>query len=717
MTPAGPRSGRIGRSRAERGPFFYRQRGWAILLWLLALMALTPLAARVTHDLTSSGFENPQSSAVWADNQAARMPGAAPTIFLAEKVDQTQAQADLAAVHLLAASTHPVGTAGTLILTPPGASTVALSRQVAAQGGSLLPVDPKQMGDQIDQNISQTLRQSSMIALPLLILLLLLVYGSVAAALLPLVIAVAGGLLGLAAVDLLETHITLSIYLTDIVSFLALGVGIDYALFISTRFRRALEDPGASVAAAVSESMRTSGRSVAYSGLAVALAVATLLLGGDAYWQGLAVGGAVTVLAVLLATHTLLPAILSVLGRGISWGRLPRLGGGGGLFWPRLARFATRRRAVALPVGLAILIALGVFGPSLNMRTEANPASLLPVTSPLAQASLVEQQVLGQGAVAPLLVVLHFRTPTTQLATWQAVAAVSAKLRGTGDVASVESPTAAGPPARLATFYARPGLLPPALHQALSRFSDFAKTPHTVLLVVVPTTGPNALLTRQLATRLASDLPGWVPAGTRTGVGGLVPLLNGFTQLTAQRLPWVLLAVALVTLLVLGWATGSLVQAAIGLGLSALVALATAGVLVLTVQRGGFGLVPGPVDAAITPLIFALLFGLSMDYEVILLHRIQEHLTAGEAPVQAAASGLAGTGAMITGAGLVMAVAFAVLLVSPLEVMKTMAIGLTTAILLDTWVVRSLLVPGISASLGRAAFWPWQPPGRRVRRT
>lgn len=703
---------RMARRAARRGgPFFFRHRIWTIVFWVLLVVAVAPLASRVTHDLTSSGFSNPTSPAVWADNQAARMPGAAPTIFLAERVGTTATQSDLAAVGMPSAVTHPVGGVGTLIFTPPGASTAQLSAKVSHQGGSLVPVDPKEMGSQIDQNISATLHESSMIAVPALIVLLLIVYGSVAAALLPLVIAVCGALLGLAAVDILETHITLSIYLTDIVSFLALGVGIDYALFISTRFRRALERPGTPVSAAVAESMQTSGRSVAYSGLAVALAVSTLLLGGDAYWQGLAVGGAVTVLAVLLATHSLLPAILSAVGPRINWGKLPKIGRGG-RFWPALAAFATRRRALAVPLGLAILIALGVFGPSLNMRTEANPASLLPTTSPLAKASVVEQTVLGQGAVAPLLVVLRLPTPTTTLTTWQTVSTVSQNLAHMTGVASVESPTDSLSPTQLAAFYTHPSALPKTLHQTLSRFSDFQKTSHTILLVVVPTSGPDSAVTRQLAQRMATALPGWVPPSARTAVGGLVPLLNSFTQLTTQRLPWVLAAVAVVTLLVLGWATGSLVQAALGLGLSALVALATAGVLVLTVQRGGFGLTAGPVDAAITPLIFTLLFGLSMDYEVILLHRMQEHLAAGETPVEAAQSGLIGTGAMITGAGLVMAVAFAVLLVSQLEVMKTLAIGLTTAILLDTWVVRSLLVPGISASLGRAAFWPWKPPAR-----
>jgi RND superfamily putative drug exporter len=151
-------------------------------------------------------------------------------------------------------------------------------------------------------------------------------------------------------------------------------------------------------------------------------------------------------------------------------------------------------------------------------------------------------------------------------------------------------------------------------------------------------------------------------------------------------------------------------QSLLGVVFAGLVALATAGILVLTVQRGGFGLEALAPDSSITPLVFVLLFGLSMDYEVILLHRVQEKWRAGLASAEAAASGLAGTGAMITGAGIIMVVVFFGLITSPLEIMQTLAIGMTSAILLDTWIVRTLLVPGSIALLGRLAFWPW---GRR----
>jgi uncharacterized membrane protein YdfJ with MMPL/SSD domain len=189
------------------------------------------------------------------------------------------------------------------------------------------------------------------------------------------------------------------------------------------------------------------------------------------------------------------------------------------------------------------------------------------------------------------------------------------------------------------------------------------------------------------------------PAGGRSGIGGAVAVLHDFDQLIAQRLPWIIGAVAFVAFAVLLLATGAIWQALLGVAMDGLVALATAGILVLVVQHGSLGLEAQLPNTGVTPLIFVLLFGLSMDYEVILLHRVQEGVHHGLTASRAARDGLALTGSMITGAGLIMAVVFAALIASPL--------GMTAAILLDTWIVRTLIVPGTVALLGRWAFWPW----------
>ena len=248
----------------------------------------------------------------------------------------------------------------------------------------------------------------------------------------------------------------------------------------------------------------------------------------------------------------------------------------------------------------------------------------------------------------------------------------------------------------------------PLVQTALSSFTNLRYNSHLVALFVTSRYGPNHPASIALTSRLSRQLHQWLP-GQRTGVGGLTALLHGFNQLTSARLPWILAAVATVALVILFLATGSLWQALLGVGFDGLVALATAGILVVTVQHGALGLEAEPLDSSITPLVFVLLFGLSMDYEVILLHRIQELWHRGYDMKEAATEGLSRTGGMITGAGMIMVVVFIALLLSPLEVMKTLAIGLTSAILLDTWIVRSFLVPGSTVIIGHSAFWP----GRR----
>jgi RND superfamily putative drug exporter len=232
---------------------------------------------------------------------------------------------------------------------------------------------------------------------------------------------------------------------------------------------------------------------------------------------------------------------------------------------------------------------------------------------------------------------------------------------------------------------------------------------HLAAIFLTARSGPNQSATRHLIQHIDDQLHHWLP-GMRSGVGGPTALMDGFTHLTDARLPWMLGGVATVAIIVLFAATGSWWLALLGVVFDGLVTLATAGILVATVQHGLFGLEPEALASAVTPLVFVLLFGLSMDYEVILLHRIQEVWRQGHSVGDAVSHGLTHTGGMITGAGMIMVVAFLAMLISPLEIMQTLAIGLTTAILLDTWIVRSMLVPGSITVLGRYAFWPARRP-------
>lgn len=688
--------------------FTVRHRRWFVLGWIVLLLVAAPLARNITHNLTPSGFERPHSAAVWADQATAHLvPVKTVPPLLATGISRARMQAALAPIGG-GRWLHPLGRHRAVLIAPASRSGMLAQagHRLQAAGARIQPVTQAAVAARVIHDTKTTLGMSLPVALPFLLVLLLLVFGSLAAAALPLVVAAAGAVLALAGLDLIENVVSLSTYLTDIVSFLALGVGVDYALFISARFRQAL-DRGRDTSSAVAEAMRHAGRSVLFSGVAVALAVATLLLGGNAYWRGIAIGGAVAVLAVLVVTHTLLPSILSYLGPGIRWGRIP------GMiafrrFWPAVAARLRRRPALGVAIAVVVLGIPATFGLGLRMQTPANLAVMLPRNDALRQAVTEQQHVQGAGSIAPITVVLRLKPPVTSVGAWRQVERVSLRLRRLPDVARVTSPLSGGVPPALVARAVRGGSAPAALKTVLPGFVNPAYDPHLVLIAVTARTGPNAARTVALTQRISRELPRWVDA-SRTGVGGITALLNGFNHLTAERLPWILAAVACIAGVILYLATGALWQAVLGILFDGLVALATAGLLVLLVQRGSLGLEAEPLNSSITPLVFVLLFGLSMDYEVILLHRIQEVWKRGRSPADAAAEGLTVTGGMITGAGMIMVIVFFALLLSPLEIMQTLGIGLTAAILLDTWIVRSLLVPGSITLLGRHAFWPARP--------
>ena len=718
--------------------WWHRLRFLLIGLWVVALGLAAPRALHVAHGLVGSGLNNPRSQATWADDQLAkfRTPAASGGSLSTLVEGATAAQVHATWAQAAAAAAQRGGTAEATakitalrghardvvvdVLPGPGAgaAVAGLRQEMGARPGVVVRVVTLgSVGGGVLSSAMTTLKVAARVALPLLAALLFLVFDSLVAAILPLVVALVGAVVALAAVDLLEPYMQLSAYLTNIVSFLALGVGIDYSLFLSSRFRSALrraraaagEDSPAVVGAALREAMRTSGVSVFFSAIAVGASMLSLLLPRTSYWSGLAIGGCAAVLAVLLTTLTLLPALLAVLGRYTEWGRLPRPSWLG-RFWPRVAAIVTRRPRLLFAAGLVVLAVPALWSSGLLVQSPANVAHMLAPNN-VSRLTVEQEQIdYGAGSIAPLPIVLQTPTAFSATATWNEVAQLTRQIQALPGVASVSSPTAAGlAPQALAQAFAAPGGAPTALAGATA-------SPDLIALSVTSRYGPDSARTIDLLQQLDQIL-NTLPQGWRGAVGGSVALLHAFNLLVAQTLPAMIAFVAGVALVVLFAASGSIGVSVLAVVFDGLVALATAGILVFTVQGGRFGFEAAPLDASITPLIFVILFGLSMDYEVILIHRIREHAASGDLPrgwavlrahaAQAARQGLAETGGMITGAGLLMIVAFGALLLSPLQLMRTLALGLSIAILLDTWVVRALLVPTSIALLGRWAWWPW----------
>lgn len=377
--------------------------------------------------------------------------------------------------------------------------------------------------------------------------------------------------------------------------------------------------------------------------------------------------------------------------------------------WRGISRGVTRHPVWAMLISLAILVPFARLAPQIQMNTPANLATMLPRSDALRQAVQKQQQVQGAGAIAPIAVAIKLPGSLKEPANWASIQRVTRHLRGMKGVASVASPTGLGVPIHdLAMAVAHPTKVPPTLRHGMAEFMP-ARQSHLVLVYVTAKTGPNDARTSALVGRIDSHLAGWLPHGSRAAAGGLVPVLRAFNNTTQSRLPLIIASALAVALVVLTTATRSVLQALLGVVFDALVALATAGFLVLVDHHQLLGLERQPLDSSITPLIFVLLFGLSMDYEVILLHRIQERLRGQQSMREAVQHGVATTGAMITGAGMIMVVVFLALLVSPLQILKTLGIGLSFAVVADTWIVRSLLVPSLTTIFGRYGFWPWRP--------
>ena len=559
---------------------WYRLRLPLLALWLAVMIVAVPRALHVGHGLTGTGLDNPRSQATWADHQLARIGRGTPggsggggglsTLVQGLPLGSVRAAWNAAAAGVAPAGAadpaadvtalpgHPTAVVVDALPGPLASAAVsAFQRSLAGRSGvSLQEVTMDSAGGGVLTSAMTTLKVSARVALPLLAILLFLVYDSVVAAALPLLVALVGAVVALAAVDLLEPYMQLSAYLTNIVSFLALGVGIDYSLFLSSRFRTALRRSAVAgvpqreaVGRALTEAMRTSGVSVFFSAVAVGASMLALLLPRTPYWTGLAVGGCAAVLAVLLATLTLLPALLALLGPRAEWGRLPRPQSLG-RFWPAVARGVARRPAVILVVGVAVLAAPALWSAGLHVHTPANPAKMLAPTDVARLTVEQQQRDYGPGSIAPLPIVLQSPGPLSSAATWTEVATVSARLQSLPAVLSVASPTSGAPPtAALAAAFSAPGGPPAALQAATG-------APRLIALSVTSRYSPDDARTGALLQQMDAILAG-LPHGWRGAVGGPVALLQSFNSLVAQTLPGMVAVVAGVAFVVLFAASGS----------------------------------------------------------------------------------------------------------------------------------------------------------------
>ena len=587
---------------------------------------------------------------------------------------------------------------------------MALSEQLrpAFPGLKLLWTGEGALNLDLRRASTEEVRRAEARVLPLSLVLLLLAFGAVVAASLPVL---SGGLVIVLATGLavaLTRVLPLSITLQSVVSMLGLGLGIDYALLTVSRFREA-RGGGASPHAAAAEAARRAGGTVALSGASVALGFLALLLVPLGEIRSVAIGGlAVTGLSVAVAA-TLLPAALAVLGPRVDAGRLPRLRPRSepGRAWARWSAFVTARPLAVITLSAAPLLLLA--WPASRLRTDLPGGDWLPRGLESTEALRTLRSLGRVGVVQEVRVLLELPEDTQALGRegWDATRRLAAAL--SADPRVERARTLADFAAERADDLAYVSFLPGFLKQC------FVGSEGDVALVgLVPredaTPAELTALVRELRRADAATLTG-LP-GTRLRVGGLPAFNADYEDAVSGRLPLVVSLIVGGTLLALLAGFRSLLVALKAVALNLLTVGAAFGALVLVFQEGhgaawlGLAGPTGGVFPAVPVLAFAVVFGLSMDYEVFLVARVAEARRAGRGDGEALAEGLVRTGRLITSAAAIMVAVFGAFALGDLLLVRMLGFALAVAVLVDATLVRLALGPAVLRVAGRWNWWP-----------
>jgi putative drug exporter of the RND superfamily len=513
------------------------------------------------------------------------------------------------------------------------------------------------------------------------LVILLVAFGSALAAGLPMVIAGCGLGVALGGVWLMANVLDVPDFGVQIATMIGIGVGIDYALFVVTRYRSALAE-GREPRQAVLVAGSTAGRAVVFAGSTVVVSIFGLVFMGRSYLWGVAAATSLAVMTVVLASITLLPALLGFAGRRIDRFRLPwfrhDVDGRRTLSW-RWSRVMQRRPLVAGLGALVVLLVLAA--PATDMRFGMPDAGNGPTDLTSRRAYDLMSDGFGPGANGPFLVAVDLAGADDDGTASAAVERMATDLAATDGVATV---------------------VPPVVNER----GDAA------VISVVPTTGPQDEATEDLVHTLRDDVIPTAVSGTGVdaSVGGTTAAFIDDSEQTASRLPVFIGGVVLLSFLLLMTVFRSLAVAVKAAIMNILSIAAAYGVMTLAGNGGWFGgLVgiddPTPVPAWLPMTMFAVLFGLSMDYEVFLLSRVREEYLRTRDNRQAVADGLANTARVITAAAAIMVTVFGAFVMEDAVFLKMAGIGLATAVLVDATVVRMVLVPATMELLGDRNWW------------
>jgi RND superfamily putative drug exporter len=520
---------------------------------------------------------------------------------------------------------------------------------------------------------------SEMIAIIAAFLVLLYTFGSLVATMVPIIVAVFALAVGSALVGLASNSIAMADFAPILASLVGLGVGIDYALFIVTRFRRAIHE-GKSVHESIRIALTTSGRSVLFAGIIVCISMLGLFTVGLSFLSGVGVAAAISVTISMIASLTLLPALLSIIGKNIDRLKIPfkklhseEEGGKGWKKWADKIQAHPVRWAVS-----STLILLFICVPVTQIRLGASDSGNDAVGTTTRQAYDTLAKGFGPG----------FNGPITMLA----------------DVSNQNSAEAAQIAVEMIKSQPEVAAVLPAIPTQDGKYQ---------LITVYPKSSPQSEETSDFIAELREDV---IPAiqketGVTFQVGGIVAIFKDFGDVLTSKLLNFILAVVILSMLLLMVLFRSILIPIKAAAMNLLSICAAFGVVVAGFQWGWFepifGTSAGPIESFLPIMLFAILFGLSMDYEVFLVARIHEEWMKSKDSKESVSKGLAATGSIITAAAAIMIVVFMAFVFLGERTIQLFGVGLAVAVLIDATIIRSTLVPSLMQLAGK---WNWYLP-------
>lgn len=574
--------------------------------------------------------------------------------------------------------------------------------------------------------------RAEIFALPVALVVLLLVFGTLFAATMPLLLALVAVPIALAIIYAIALHLSMSTFVLNIASVIGLGISIDYSLFMVRRFRDELVD-GHSIAEAIGWTVATSGEAILCSGLIVMIGFSGLLLLGVPLMTSLGIGGAVVVAVAVLAALTLLPALLGVFGHRINSLRIPFLSRftvqtprqsgeeareGPRGFWQKWAMGVMKRPVLIILVVSALLVGLG--WPIFSIAIGTPDVSSLPKSAESRQGIELLNAQFPQANQNPIYIVAQspdgssILTPGNlarldHLSKW-----IAAQAHVTGVISLTQFPSTPGAPTLAGQQLA-----------ALYSTGAYQRYPALARLVSSTTNGDTTLITVQTGTKMDSSeskaLIDALRAGDQAAGQGLKVLVGGsqaisldFNRYLYGNFPRAIVFILVATYLLLLFMFRSVLLPLKAILMNVLSVSACYGVLVFIFQWGNFSTIldftsVGYLDSIIPILLFCILFGLSMDYEVFLLSRVSEEWLRTHDNRWAVARGLEKTGGVITNAALLFVIVSGAFTFTSIVITKETGLGMAVAVLVDATIIRTLLVPATMRLLGR---WNWWLPGR-----